>query len=98
MGWAGFDFLLGAEGYKSSWCNNLVEAVNIHAGFHQWAPAYFWFSRGKPFVRGNSSRPAFAPRHGCKGQASSACSYRCTHTQYQPNTCPLRAESRPPII
>jgi len=52
MGWAGFDFLLGAEGYKNLWCNDEVEVVNIHAGFHQWAPTYFWFSRGKPFVRG----------------------------------------------
>jgi CelD/BcsL family acetyltransferase involved in cellulose biosynthesis len=49
--WKGFDFLLGAEGYKNLWCNDQVEVVNIHAGFRRWAPAYFWFSRGKPFVR-----------------------------------------------
>ncbi len=49
--WKGFDFLLGAEGYKNLWCNDEVEVVNIHAGFHNWSPAYFWFSRGKPFVR-----------------------------------------------
>jgi CelD/BcsL family acetyltransferase involved in cellulose biosynthesis len=49
--WKGFDFLLGAEGYKNIWCNDQVEVINIHAGFRQWAPAYFWFSRGKPFVR-----------------------------------------------
>jgi CelD/BcsL family acetyltransferase involved in cellulose biosynthesis len=49
--WKGFDFLLGAEGYKTLWCNEEAEVVNIHAGFHRWAPAYFWFSRGKPFVR-----------------------------------------------
>lgn len=49
--WKGFDFLLGAETYKNLWCNDEVEVVNIHAGFHRWAPAYFWFSRGKPFVR-----------------------------------------------
>jgi CelD/BcsL family acetyltransferase involved in cellulose biosynthesis len=49
--WKGFDFLLGAEAYKNLWCNEEVEVVNIHAGFHQWGPAYFWFSRGKPFVR-----------------------------------------------
>jgi CelD/BcsL family acetyltransferase involved in cellulose biosynthesis len=47
----GFDFLLGAETYKVLWCNDQREVVNIHAGFHQWAPAYFWFTRGKPFVR-----------------------------------------------
>ena len=47
----GFDFLLGAEGYKNIWCNDQREVVNIHAGFHPWAPAYFWFTRGKPFVR-----------------------------------------------
>jgi len=47
----GFDFLLGAESYKTLWCNDEREVVNIHAGFHRWAPAYFWFSRGKPFVR-----------------------------------------------
>ncbi len=49
--WKGFDFLLGAEAYKNLWCNEEVEVVNIHAGFHNWSPAYFWFSRGKPFVR-----------------------------------------------
>ena len=48
--WKGFDFLLGAEGYKTLWCNDEAEVVNI-PGFHRWAPAYFWFSRGKPFVR-----------------------------------------------
>jgi CelD/BcsL family acetyltransferase involved in cellulose biosynthesis len=47
----GFDFLLGAEGYKNLWCNQQREVVNIHAGFHEWAPAYFWFTRGKPYVR-----------------------------------------------
>jgi hypothetical protein len=51
MRWKGFDFLLGAEAYKNLWCNEEIEVVNIHAGFHQWAPSYFWFSRGKPFVR-----------------------------------------------
>lgn len=50
-GWSGFDFLLGAEGYKVLWCNEETEVVNIHAGFHRNAPAYFWFSRGKPYVR-----------------------------------------------
>lgn len=47
----GFDFLLGAEAYKNLWCNDERSIVNIHAGFHQWAPAYFWFTRGKPYVR-----------------------------------------------
>ena len=51
QGWTGFDFLLGAEGYKTLWCNDEVEVVNLHAGFHSWSPAYFWFSRGKPFAR-----------------------------------------------
>ena len=47
----GFDFLLGSETYKNSWCNEEAEVVNIHAGFHRWAPTYFWFSRGKPLAR-----------------------------------------------
>lgn len=47
----GFDFLLGAENYKTLWCNEQREVVNIHAGFHNSAPSYFWFTRGKPFVR-----------------------------------------------
>ena len=51
LGYTGFDFLLGAEDYKTLWCNEEVEVVNIHAGFHAWDPKYFWFSRGKPFVR-----------------------------------------------
>jgi CelD/BcsL family acetyltransferase involved in cellulose biosynthesis len=48
---SGFDFLLGAEGYKTLWCNDQRDVVNIHAGFHAWSPSYFWFTRGKPFVR-----------------------------------------------
>jgi CelD/BcsL family acetyltransferase involved in cellulose biosynthesis len=47
----GFDFLLGAEPYKLDWSNESMEVVSIHAGFHRWAPSYFWFTRGKPFVR-----------------------------------------------
>jgi CelD/BcsL family acetyltransferase involved in cellulose biosynthesis len=50
--WKGIDFLLGADPYKTSWSNETVEVANIHAGFHRWAPAYLWFTRGKPFVRG----------------------------------------------
>jgi hypothetical protein len=50
-GWEGIDFLLGDEPYKFEWSNDLMEVVNIHAGFHQWAPSYFWFSRGKPYVK-----------------------------------------------
>jgi CelD/BcsL family acetyltransferase involved in cellulose biosynthesis len=49
--WKGFDFLLGTEPYKVVWCNEQVDVVNIHSGFHSWAPSYFWFSRGKPIVR-----------------------------------------------
>jgi len=66
---AGFDFLLGTEEYKSSWCNDVVEVVNIHAGFHQWAPTYFWFSRGKPFARRKLQSTYFRARHGCRERA-----------------------------
>ena len=51
QGWKGFDFLLGEEPYKMEWSNDTLEVVNIHAGFNEWAPSYFWFSRGKPYVR-----------------------------------------------
>ena len=47
----GLDFLLGAEGYKDVWTNETREVVSIHAGFHEWRPAYLWFSRGKPYMR-----------------------------------------------
>ena len=67
MGWAGFDFLLGTEEYKSSWCNDVVEVVNIHAGFHQWAPTYFWFSRGKPFARRKLQSTYFRARAWMQG-------------------------------
>jgi CelD/BcsL family acetyltransferase involved in cellulose biosynthesis len=49
--WNGVDFLLGAEPYKNLWANDSMEVVTFHAGFHQWAPSYWWFSRGKPYVR-----------------------------------------------
>lgn len=49
--WHGIDFLLGDEPYKSLWSNEKMEVVGFHAGFSQWAPSYFWFSRGKPYVR-----------------------------------------------
>jgi CelD/BcsL family acetyltransferase involved in cellulose biosynthesis len=62
MGWAGFDFLLGTEEYKGPWCNDMAEVVNIHAGFHRWAPSYFWFSRGKPFVRARLQPAYFRAR------------------------------------
>jgi len=67
MGWTGFDFLLGAEGYKTLWCNDEVEVLNIHAGFHQWAPAYFWFSRGKPLVRSRFQSTFFRVRAWMQG-------------------------------
>jgi len=51
LNWKGIDFLLGDEPFKALWSNETVEVVNIHAGFHRWAPAYLWFTRGKPFVR-----------------------------------------------
>lgn len=49
--WNGIDFLLGAEPYKNLWANDSMEVVNFHAGFHQWAPSYAWFTRGKPYVK-----------------------------------------------
>ncbi len=50
-GWNGIDFLLGEEPYKYRWANGESHIVNIHAGFHEWGPSYFWFSRGKPMAR-----------------------------------------------
>jgi CelD/BcsL family acetyltransferase involved in cellulose biosynthesis len=49
--WQGVDFLLGEEGYKKAWSNETLEVVGFHAGFSEWAPSYFWFTRGKPFVK-----------------------------------------------
>jgi CelD/BcsL family acetyltransferase involved in cellulose biosynthesis len=49
--WNGVDFLLGEEPYKFMWANETVQVVSVNAGFHDWAPSYFWFSRGKPYVR-----------------------------------------------
>ncbi len=49
--WNGLDFLLGEESYKFLWANETVQVVTVNAGFHEWAPSYFWFSRGKPYVR-----------------------------------------------
>lgn len=66
-GWQGFDFLLGAEGYKTLWCNEETGIVNLHAGFHRWAPSYFWFSRGKPFVRGKLQAHYFRARAWMQG-------------------------------
>ena len=49
--WNGVDFLLGEEPYKNLWANDSMEVVTFHAGFHEWAPSYFWFTRGKPYVK-----------------------------------------------
>jgi CelD/BcsL family acetyltransferase involved in cellulose biosynthesis len=49
--WTGIDFLLGTEAYKNRWSNEATKVVSIHAGFHKWAPSYFWFTRGKPFAK-----------------------------------------------
>ena len=49
--WKGIDFLLGDETYKETWRNEQAEVVSTFAGFHQWAPAYFWFSKGKPYTK-----------------------------------------------
>jgi CelD/BcsL family acetyltransferase involved in cellulose biosynthesis len=51
LGWQGVDFLLGEEPYKKVWSNDKMEVVSIHAGYSEWAPSYFWFSRGKPYVK-----------------------------------------------
>jgi CelD/BcsL family acetyltransferase involved in cellulose biosynthesis len=50
-GWRGFDFLLGEEPYKLQWSNEQLEVVNVHAGFHERAPSYSWFSKGRPVMR-----------------------------------------------
>jgi CelD/BcsL family acetyltransferase involved in cellulose biosynthesis len=50
-GWEGLDFLLGEEPYKLAWSNETTRVVSVQAGFRESSPAYFWFSKGKPFVR-----------------------------------------------
>jgi CelD/BcsL family acetyltransferase involved in cellulose biosynthesis len=47
----GIDFLLGEEGYKNLWSNGSMEVISFHAGFHEWAPSYLWFAKGKPYVK-----------------------------------------------
>lgn len=54
-GWKGFDFLLGDEGYKLQWADEQVRIVSLHAGTSAWSPAYFWFSRGKPWLRAQAA-------------------------------------------
>jgi CelD/BcsL family acetyltransferase involved in cellulose biosynthesis len=49
--WNGVDFLLGEEPYKNLWANDSMTVVSFHAGFHDWAPGYWWFTRGKPYVK-----------------------------------------------
>jgi len=49
--WNGIDFLLGEEPYKNLWANETMEVVSFHAGFHEWAPSYLWFTRGKPYLK-----------------------------------------------
>jgi CelD/BcsL family acetyltransferase involved in cellulose biosynthesis len=49
--WQGIDLLLGEEPYKHAWTNEKMEVIGFHAGFSKWSPSYFWFSRGKPYVR-----------------------------------------------
>jgi CelD/BcsL family acetyltransferase involved in cellulose biosynthesis len=49
--WNGIDFLLGEEGYKQMWANDSMKVISLHAGFHRFAPSYFWFSQGKPWVK-----------------------------------------------
>jgi CelD/BcsL family acetyltransferase involved in cellulose biosynthesis len=51
LGWQGVDFLLGEEPYKKVWSNDKMEVVSVYAGYSEWAPSYFWFSRGKPYVK-----------------------------------------------
>jgi CelD/BcsL family acetyltransferase involved in cellulose biosynthesis len=56
QGWNGIDFLLGEEPYKQLWANEKPEVISFHAGFHEWAPAYLWFTRGKPYVKSRLAR------------------------------------------
>jgi CelD/BcsL family acetyltransferase involved in cellulose biosynthesis len=58
-GWKGVDFLLGDEPYKFLWTNDLATVVTFHAGFHRWAPSYFWFAEGKPWAKKHLSRAYF---------------------------------------
>jgi CelD/BcsL family acetyltransferase involved in cellulose biosynthesis len=50
-GWKGIDFLLGTEGYKYQWSDERLEVFDIYSCCRSWSFAYFWFTRGKPFVR-----------------------------------------------
>jgi CelD/BcsL family acetyltransferase involved in cellulose biosynthesis len=50
-GWQGMDFLLGEEPYKLAWANEQMTSVSVQAGFSELSPTYFWFSKGKPYVR-----------------------------------------------
>ncbi len=54
-GWKGFDFLLGEEGYKLQWAPSRRRVVSIHAASSRFSPAYFWFSKGKPWLRARAS-------------------------------------------
>jgi hypothetical protein len=49
--WIGIDFLLGGYPYKYSWANETGEVTSFLAGFHECAPAYVWFTRGKPWAK-----------------------------------------------
>jgi CelD/BcsL family acetyltransferase involved in cellulose biosynthesis len=55
-GWKGVDFLLGEEPYKNLWANDLTTVASFHAGFQTWAPSYFWFTQGKPWVKKHLAR------------------------------------------
>ncbi len=64
--WNGVDFLLGEEPYKKLWANDSTEVVTFHAGFHEWAPSYFWFTRGKPYVKQKFMREYVRAKHGSR--------------------------------
>lgn len=57
QGWKGVDLLQGDDPYKRAWSNEILEVISFHAASHPWVPSYWWFTRGKPFVRGRFQRP-----------------------------------------
>jgi CelD/BcsL family acetyltransferase involved in cellulose biosynthesis len=50
-GWKGIDFLQGNEFYKTEWSNGSIRTVTFTIGFNKYSPSYFWFSKGKNFIK-----------------------------------------------
>lgn len=50
-GLAGIDFLQGVEAYKLQWANETVRTVDYFSTLTRLSPNYFWFTRGKPYLK-----------------------------------------------